>query len=102
MGSVSVDMAVSWPLEGGHPPEMFDPPTMEPVMKHFVSVECMNGAAQTKVCNTPPPIFHVDTTAPACNDAHVKASSRAYCDEIVSRGVRCTVGSNCQTNGAKW
>lgn len=73
MGSVSVDMEVSWPLEGGHPPEMFDPPNMQPVIKHFVSVECMNGAAQTKVCNTPPPIFHVDTTAPVCNDEHVMA-----------------------------
>ena len=36
------------------------------------------------------------------NDAQVKGSSRAYCDEIVARGVACTVGKNCQTNGAKW
>lgn len=42
------------------------------------------------------------STSYHARDADVIPSSESYCDALVTKGVRCTVGSNCQVNGAAW
>mmetsp|Transcript_56694 Transcript_56694/g.165897 ORF Transcript_56694/g.165897 Transcript_56694/m.165897 type:complete len:415 (-) Transcript_56694:61-1305(-) len=74
---------------------------------NFVSSLMFHGGAI--VCNTAWDSCYSSSFIPSpCppalprNSAEHLASSKAYCDSMMKEGVVCTVGVDCQTNGASW
>lgn len=110
-----VDLNRNFPWPTGQQTGTIAPETramMDFLSEHSMKISVMfHGGAQ--VCNTAwdncySGASFVNPDGGRCPPAYtaredeILASSKAFCDPAVADGFRCTVGSNCQVNGAAW